>query len=360
MIAPFVNTTVKGFLWYQGENNCGGTMGNSAAGVGYGCQLPAMIAEWRRQWSAVEGTTDKLAPFGIVTLAAGGSEGHDQNMAGMRWSQTGNYGSLPNNAMPNTFLAQAYDLGDPMDNLRQPCVNGSGFVNVSAFGPGGPCTWPGAAAWNPAVAPLRDVVFNNAAPSFMGGIHPRFKHEVGRRLALAYAGTTFPAFAGCTATSKAVTLQFNAADLKGDSLVMQWTDEQWNVSAWTTGSKDSSAMMVCVGKPDGSTQPEDCIGDASLWMPAPLLKPSSASSVSADVSKLKLAPQGVMAVRYGWPLSQGADTCCPTGNVMNGKQPCVPGSCPLITAKTSLPANPFYATIFGGKCKCMAPQQCSM
>ena len=75
MIAPFVNTTVKAFLWYQGENNCGGTMGNSATGEGYGCQLPAMVAEWRRQWSAVDGTTAKLAPFGVVTLAAGGSEG---------------------------------------------------------------------------------------------------------------------------------------------------------------------------------------------------------------------------------------------------------------------------------------------
>ena len=172
-------------------------------------------------------------------------------MAGMRWSQTGNYGALPNAAMPNTFLAQAYDLGDPMDNLRAPCVNGSGYVNTSAFGPAGPCTWPAASSWNPATAPLRDVVFKNAAPSFMGGIHPRFKHEVGRRLALAYTGVAFPAFVGCSATAEAVTLEFSADDLKkngGDSIVMQWTDEQWNVSAWTTGSKDSSAMMVCVGR----------------------------------------------------------------------------------------------------------------
>lgn len=24
MVAPFVNTSLTGFLWYQGENNCGG------------------------------------------------------------------------------------------------------------------------------------------------------------------------------------------------------------------------------------------------------------------------------------------------------------------------------------------------
>jgi hypothetical protein len=53
-----------------------------------------MVAEWRRQWSAVPGTTAADAPFGVVTLAAGGSEGHDNKMAGMRWSQTGNYGTV--------------------------------------------------------------------------------------------------------------------------------------------------------------------------------------------------------------------------------------------------------------------------
>ena len=31
----------------------------------------------------------------------------------MRWSQTANFGSLPNEAMPNSFLGQTYDLHDP-------------------------------------------------------------------------------------------------------------------------------------------------------------------------------------------------------------------------------------------------------
>eukprot|EP01046_Picozoa_sp_COSAG06_P039842 COSAG06_NODE_4759_length_3977_cov_6.284683_7_plen_91_part_01 len=68
-------------------------MGNSATGYGYGCQMPAMIDAWREYWATTPGTTDKLAPFGIVTLAAGGSEGKPQNMAGMRWSQVRKTGS---------------------------------------------------------------------------------------------------------------------------------------------------------------------------------------------------------------------------------------------------------------------------
>lgn len=79
-----------------------------------------MIDLWRTSWSKTKGTTDKLAPFGIVTLASGGSEG-GPDIGGMRWSQTGNYGVLPNLAMPNTFLAHAYDLGDPWQDVS--CLN---------------------------------------------------------------------------------------------------------------------------------------------------------------------------------------------------------------------------------------------
>lgn len=97
----------------QGENNCQGDPGNSAAGAGYGCSVPALVRSYRALWSAVPGTTPPDAPFGIATLAAGGSEGNVGHMAGIRWSQTGNYGVLPNAPMPNTFFAQAFDLGDP-------------------------------------------------------------------------------------------------------------------------------------------------------------------------------------------------------------------------------------------------------
>ena len=34
-------------------------------------------------------------------------------MGNFRWAQTASYGQLPNEAMPNSFIANAYDLGDP-------------------------------------------------------------------------------------------------------------------------------------------------------------------------------------------------------------------------------------------------------
>jgi hypothetical protein len=43
----------------------------------------AMVELWRKSWSREAGTTDPLAPFGIVTLASGGSEG-GSDIGGMR------------------------------------------------------------------------------------------------------------------------------------------------------------------------------------------------------------------------------------------------------------------------------------
>jgi hypothetical protein len=95
-----------------------------------------MVDLWRRLWRA-----EPTAIFGVATLAAvssnmqyadgermltirlryagrfteflicfamrqGGSEGNGQHMGGMRWSQTANYGVLPNPRMPHSFLAQ--------------------------------------------------------------------------------------------------------------------------------------------------------------------------------------------------------------------------------------------------------------
>ena len=91
------------------------TFGNSARGTGYSCLMPLLVREWRALWSQTPGTTDPLAPFGVVTLTASGSEG-GPDLGSMRLAQTAGYGVLPNAAMPNTFLAQAFDLDDPFGN----------------------------------------------------------------------------------------------------------------------------------------------------------------------------------------------------------------------------------------------------
>ena len=66
--------------------------------------MPALVAAYRRAWSATPGTTDALAPFGVVSLSTGDSEGAS-DIGSFRWAQQGSYGVLPNAAMPNTFLA---------------------------------------------------------------------------------------------------------------------------------------------------------------------------------------------------------------------------------------------------------------
>ena len=90
-----------------------GVKGSVLTKDGYACSMATLVKAWRAAWSRVNGTTDPMAPFGLVTLAPGGSEG-GSNMGTMRWAQTANHGVLPNPDMPNCFEAQAYDLGDPV------------------------------------------------------------------------------------------------------------------------------------------------------------------------------------------------------------------------------------------------------
>lgn len=66
--------------------------------------MPALVAAFRSAWSVTPGTTDPLAPFGLVSLSTGDSEGA-ADVASFRWAQQGSYGVVPNAAMPNTFMA---------------------------------------------------------------------------------------------------------------------------------------------------------------------------------------------------------------------------------------------------------------
>ncbi len=72
-----------------------------------------MIADWRYQWGLYSDTTPDF-PFGFVQLSVWNDE---QNTTGwpivgnVRWSQTANFGFIPNPFMPNVFGATAIDLG---------------------------------------------------------------------------------------------------------------------------------------------------------------------------------------------------------------------------------------------------------
>ena len=105
--------------------------GNTLDATGYACQTKNLVTSYRQQFSATPGTTYKQFPFGIVSLADGTSEGHGNNMANFRLAQTASYGILPGPAgsgMENTFIAQAYDAGDPSSTG----ANGIEFASTRA------------------------------------------------------------------------------------------------------------------------------------------------------------------------------------------------------------------------------------
>ena len=112
MVSPLLNHTIAGVVWWQGESNGG-------APVAYGCQMPALVADWRRKWTAASGgRTAGDFPFGVVQLAGCPDDADSLGGVPIRVFQTGGSGSvtppmhLPNPLMPNTFMATAYDLGD--------------------------------------------------------------------------------------------------------------------------------------------------------------------------------------------------------------------------------------------------------
>lgn len=78
-VKPFLDMSLKGWVWYQGENNCGSLHGNSGSATqpasGYACMMPKLVSLWRKEWSRFPNTTDPMAPFGLVSLSAHDSEG---------------------------------------------------------------------------------------------------------------------------------------------------------------------------------------------------------------------------------------------------------------------------------------------
>ena len=117
--------TVKGWLFYQGENNAGFLHGNAGTASqppsGYACMMPALVKLFRGRWSQIPNTTSPSAAFGVVSLSAHDSEGSN-DMASFRWAQQGSYGTLPNAGMVNVFMAHAFDLQDPWNGNTGACV----------------------------------------------------------------------------------------------------------------------------------------------------------------------------------------------------------------------------------------------
>lgn len=96
MVAPLVNYSVKGFLWYQGESNI-----HNAAD--YEKLLPALIADWRKQWK------QPTAPFLFVQLASFLDVQYLPSES--QWAVL-REGQLKSLSVPGTGMAVAIDLGE--------------------------------------------------------------------------------------------------------------------------------------------------------------------------------------------------------------------------------------------------------
>src|SRR6187200_332923 len=96
MIAPLINYTIKGFVWYQGE-------ANTNRAEEYAKLQPAMIADWRNKWKQTD------APFLYVQLPGFMDYNYlpsESNWAMLRESQ------LKSLSVPNTAMAVGIDLGE--------------------------------------------------------------------------------------------------------------------------------------------------------------------------------------------------------------------------------------------------------
>jgi len=123
MISPLLRNVITGAIWYQGESN-------SHNFQHYACTFPAMIQSWRESWhNATGGVALKSWPFGFVQLSThdGSIGSYGENLtapgyAGVRWAQTAGYGTAPNPAMPDTFMATAVDIGQASSPAAGPHV----------------------------------------------------------------------------------------------------------------------------------------------------------------------------------------------------------------------------------------------
>ena len=359
-VMPFVNMAVKGFVWYQGENDCHGTMGNSVAKVGYSCLMASLVQQWRELWSC------PTCAFGIVTLASSGSEGAGSHaMGAMRQAQTAGNGVLPANEgiMANTFMAQAYDLDDQWSGDRGPCVE----VGWNKTSPAVDCCGKDGGNSTTCTLDWADTCANMCyanvhTAQYMGGIHPRSKKPVGERLAQAafnsvYGGSaafTGPTLAGCALTNSTLTIEFDISLLRGDTVVVQRFGKpnftpyyhghgnpmfhggsqlyvqtiasSFCVETLSIDDRNASSPVYCPTWAGGAgksvTQPApmgrfptfggngaSTVNDPNEfnegWINLPLHEGNTPSSIIVDLSPLKGAVP--TAVRYAWVCRRGSE-----------------------------------------------------
>ena len=96
MVAPVINYTIKGFLWYQGE-------ANTNRAEEYARLQPAQIIDWRNKWKQPD------APFFFAQLPGFMDYNYTPSESNWAWLRESQMKSL---SVPNTGMAVTIDLGE--------------------------------------------------------------------------------------------------------------------------------------------------------------------------------------------------------------------------------------------------------
>jgi sialate O-acetylesterase len=244
----------------------------------YSHNEPIMVASWRSVFAS-KTKTSPTVPFGFVQLAGYGNTVEAVNqthpIAEMRFAQNGGVNfAVPNAALGPSFRANAFDLADPVTSVNPPPY---------------------------------------------GDIHPRYKEQVGYRLAVAALPVLFPGahgarlaphFSNCSVGQTTITATFtNGGPL---SLV-------WNTHAPIPGFDVRDAT--------------------NTWYNTTI---SAVAGATATVNIPAAAVRPVTGVRYAWQ----DNPCCPYWIYST------PGACPIQNCAlydgsdvNRLPVNPFTADI---------------
>jgi sialate O-acetylesterase len=103
MIAPIVPYSIRGVIWYQGENNSG-------RGLEYRELFPCLITDWRGQWNHASDGMQGEFPFLFVQLPCNGPDSTAVADSGWPWLREAQFMTLK---VPHTGMAVTIDVGDP-------------------------------------------------------------------------------------------------------------------------------------------------------------------------------------------------------------------------------------------------------
>lgn len=304
MISPLLNMSITGVMYYQRESDADGDKS-----MVYGCRFRSMIASWRAAWhTGSGGETNATFPFGFVQLAPWGMPTPNGPVGPTNYVAVVRQAQATALQLDGVFMAVAIDLGA----YQGGCC--AGLSNCDVY------------------------------PTLC--IHPRWKQEVGRRLALgarrvAYGETSLCA-EGPLAVSAVATGILRKGDAAGDIAGLEVTVTFSVCGAATTrtgidarvGRKGDAGSSIVLRNSTGF----EMLMDTGLWMPADVAGNTSTSITlvpKASLESVALASNTtVTAVRYLWSQAP----------CFHPHPSTVPGHCSLYGI-SALPTPPFILNV---------------